>query len=103
MPDDKSRIQQEILSRYHRRGQAEPLEMPEPEDKPMSKRDPVKNVMLRRTSEEYERLNGARRRNNLDSLSDNQIVRKLLFDQLDLEEARYEPKQHRHASAMGTA
>jgi hypothetical protein len=102
MPDDKSRIQQEILSRYHRREQAEPLEIPEPEEKPMSKRDPVKNVMLRLTSEEYERLNGARRRNNLDSLSDNQIVRKLLFDQLDQEEVRHETRQ-RHASAMGIA
>jgi len=105
MPDNKSRLQEEILSRYHRRGQAEPLEMPEPEpeEKPMSKRDPLKNVMLRLTPEEYARLNHVRRRNNLDSLSDNQIVRKLLFDQLDQEEARHETRQHRHASALGTA
>ena len=73
------------------------------EEKTMIKRDPLKNVMLRLTSEEYSRLNDARRRNNLDSLSDNQIVRKLLFDQLDLEEARHEPKQQRHASAVGLA
>jgi len=77
--------------------------MPDTEEKTMIKRDPLKNVMLRLTSEEYSRLNDARRRNNLDSLSDNQIVRKLLFDQLDLEEARHEPKQQRHASAMGLA
>ena len=77
--------------------------MPDTEEKTMIKRDPLKNVMLRLTSEEYARLNHARRRNNLDSLSDNQIVRKLLFDQLDLEEARHEPKQQRHASAMGLA
>jgi hypothetical protein len=77
--------------------------MPDTEEKTMIKRDPLKNVMLRLTSEEYSRLNDARRRNNLDSLSDNQIVRKLLFDQLDLEEARHEPKQQRHASAMGIA
>lgn len=101
MPDDKSRIQQEILSRYHRRGQAEPLEMPEPEEKPMT-RNPLKNVMLRLTLEEYARLNHVRSRNNLDSLSDNQIVRKLLFDQLDEEEARHEPKQ-RQAPAVGLA
>lgn len=100
MPDDKNRLQQEILSRYHRRGQAEPLEMPE--EKPM-KKDPLKNVMLRLTPEEYARLNHVRRRNNLDSLSDNQIVRKLLFDQLDQEEARHETRQHRHASAVGIA
>ena len=77
--------------------------MPDTEEKTMIKRDPLKNVMLRLTSEEYARLNHARRRNNLDSLSDNQIVRKLLFDQLDLEETRHEPKQQRHASAMGLA
>jgi hypothetical protein len=76
--------------------------MPDTEEKTMIKRDPLKSVMIRLTSEEYSRLNDARRRNNLDSLSDNQIVRKLLFDQLDLEEARHEPKQ-RHASAMGIA
>ena len=69
----------------------------------MNNRDGLKNVMLRLTSEEYARLNHARCRNNLDSLSDNQIVRKLLFDQLDLEEARHEPKQQRHASAVGLA
>lgn len=67
-----------------------------------SKPIPVKNVMLRLTSEEYARLNHARRRNNLDSLSDNQIVRKLLFDQLDQEEARHEPKQRQQA-AVGLA
>lgn len=103
MPDNKNRLQEEILSRYHRRGQAEQLEIPEPEDKPMSKRDPVKNVMLRLTPEEYARLNHVRRRYNLDSLSDNQIVRKLLFDQLDQEEARHDETRHRHASAVGTA
>lgn len=77
--------------------------MPDTEEKTMIKRDPLKNVMLRLTSEEYARLNHVRRRNNLDSLSDNQIVRKLLFDQLDQEEARHEPKQQRQASAVGTA
>jgi len=95
--DEQSRIREEILSRYHRREH----EIPEPEEKTMTK--PLKSVMLRLTSEEYSRLNDARRRNNLDSLSDNQIVRKLLFDQLDQEEARHEPKQQRHASAMGSA
>lgn len=76
--------------------------MPDTEEKTMIKRDFLKNVMLRLTSEEYSRLNDARRRNNLDSLSDNQIVRKLLLDQLDLEEARHEPNQ-RHAPALGIA
>lgn len=98
MPDEKNQIREEILSRYHRREH----EIPEPEEKPMTK-TPLKSVMLRLTSEEYLRLNDARRRNNLDSLSDNQIVRKLLFDQLDLEEARHEPKQQRHAPAVGLA
>jgi hypothetical protein len=74
--------------------------MPDTEEKTMTK--PLKSVMLRLTSEEYSRLNDARRRNNLDSLSDNQIVRKLLFDQLDEEEARHETR-HRHASAVGIA
>lgn len=79
--------------------------MPDTEEKTMIKRDPLKNVMLRLTSEEYSRLNDARRRNNLSGLSDNQIVRKLLFDQLDQEEkeARHEPKQQRHAPAVGIA
>ena len=76
--------------------------MPDTEEKTMTK-TPLKSVMLRLTSEEYARLNHARRQNNLDSLSDNQIVRKLLFDQLDQEEERHEPKQQRHASAMGLA
>lgn len=97
--DEQSRIREEILSRYHRREH----EISEPEEKPMTKRT-LKNVMLRLTSEEYSRLNDARRRNNLDSLSDNQIVRKLLFDQLDQEEEeRHEPKQQRHAPAVGIA
>lgn len=79
--------------------------MPDTEEKTMIKRDPLKNVMLRLTSEEYSRLNDARRRNNLSGLSDNQIVRKLLFDQLDQEEkeVRHEPKQQRHAPAVGIA
>ena len=78
--------------------------MPDTEEKTMIKRDPLKNVMLRLTSEEYSRLNDARRRNNLSGLSDNQIVRKLLFDQLDQEEkeVRHEPNQ-RHAPAVGIA
>lgn len=100
MPDEQSRIREEILSRYHHRREPE---IPEPEEKPMPK-TPLKSVMLRLTSEEYARLNHARRRNNLDSLSDNQIVRKLLFDQLDQEEkeVRHEPNQ-RHAPAVGLA
>ena len=100
MPDEKNQTREEILSRYHRREH----EIPEPEEKPMTK-TPLKSVMLRLTSEEYARLNHARRRNNLSGLSDNQIVRKLLFDQLDQEEkeVRHEPKQQRHAPAVGIA
>jgi len=73
-------------------------------ERTMNNRDGLKNVMLRLTSEEYARLNHARRRNNLSGLSDNQIVRKLLFDQLDQEEkeVRHEPNQ-RHAPAVGIA
>ena len=71
-------------------------------ERTMNKRDRLKSVMVRLTPKEYARLNHARRRNNLDSLSDNQIVRKLLFDQLDEEEARHEPNQ-RHAPAVGIA
>jgi hypothetical protein len=75
--------------------------MPDTEEKTMIRRD-LKSVLLRLTSEEYSRLNDARRRNNLD-ISDNQIVRKLLFDQLDQEEARHEKKQQRQQAAMGIA
>jgi hypothetical protein len=71
-------------------------------ERTMNKRDRLKSVMVRLTPKEYARLNHARRRNNLDSLSDNQIVRKLLFDQLDQEEERHEPNQ-RHAPAVGIA
>ena len=71
-------------------------------EKTMNNRDGMKSVMLRLTPQEYARLNHARCTNNLDSLSDNQIVRKLLFDQLDQVEESHEPKQ-RHAPAVGIA
>lgn len=64
---------------------------------------PVKSVLVRLSCEEYERLRSFLQRHNLTDISDNQVMRKLVLDQLDLEEARHEPKQQRHASAMGIA
>jgi hypothetical protein len=64
---------------------------------------PVKSVLVRLSCEEYERLRSFLQRHNLTDISDNQVMRKLVLDQLDLEEARHEPKQQRHASAMGVA
>lgn len=64
---------------------------------------PVKSVLVRLSCEEYERLRSFLQRHNLTDISDNQVMRKLVLDQLDLEEARHEPKQQRHASAVGIA
>jgi len=64
---------------------------------------PVKSVLVRLSCEEYERLRSFLQRHNLTDISDNQVMRKLVLDQLDLEEARHEPKHQRHASALGTA
>lgn len=88
----QSRNQKELVKAYWKmvrehesRGEPVPsagvLEIKE--ENPMTPKATIKNIALRLTHEEYERLNHARRLNNLDSLSDNQIVRKLLFDQLD--------------------
>ena len=62
---------------------------------------PVKSLMVRLSLVEYARLRHFLKRHNLTDLSDNQVVRKLIFDQLDLEEARHETD--RKTSAMGTA
>jgi hypothetical protein len=64
---------------------------------------PVKSVLVRLSCEEYERLRSFLQRHNLTDISDNQVMRKLVLDQLDLEEARHEPKQQRHAPAVGIA
>ena len=64
---------------------------------------PVKSVLVRLSCDEYERLRSFLQRHNLTDISDNQVMRKLVLDQLDLEEARHEPKQQRHAPAVGLA
>ena len=62
----------------------------------------VESVLVRWSCDEYERLRSFLQRHNLTDISDNQVMRKLVLDQLDLEEARHEPKQ-RHAPAVGIA